>query len=70
MDITCQQNIETGQTICNIPFPEDNGIAYNNIIQPEQATIVIIIVVWFFTWILERIFFYITHRTQKTYYDN
>jgi len=70
MDISCIQNTETGEIICSIPFPNESGIEYTNIIQPEQATILIIIIVWFLAWILERLFYYISNRVQKTYYDN
>lgn len=70
MDINCQQNTETGAIVCSIPLPEENGIIYSNIIQPEQAIILIILIVWFFSWILERLFYFITHRVKKTYYDD
>jgi hypothetical protein len=69
MDITCSQN-ELEQFICVIPFPEEGGVFYNNILSPELSIIFIIIVIWFFSWSLERVFYYLVNREKKAKYDS
>lgn len=65
------QEIEGGtlQLECD-DTQEINGINYSTVLSPEGLTIVILIITWFFCWILERIFYYITYRVKKTYYDD
>jgi hypothetical protein len=67
MDITCTQ---TGESInCNIPFPQDGDLQYNNVVQPEAVAIFLILTVWIFLWILDRIYFYIMYKFKKSPYD-
>jgi len=70
MQISCNQNIETGEIVCNIPFPTEGGIEYNPVVGPEQTMIFIVVVVWFFSWSLERLFYYTTNRIKKAKYDS
>lgn len=70
MQISCNQNIETGEIVCNIPFPTEQGIEYNNILSPELSIIFTVVVVWFFAWTLERIFYYLINRVKKAKYDS
>lgn len=70
MQIICNQNLETGEFLCNIPFPTEQGIEYNNILDPESSMIFIIIVIWFFAWTLERIFYFLINRVKKAKYDS
>lgn len=60
---------ETLQLECD-DTQEIDGINYSTVLHPESITIVILIITWFFCWILERIFYYITYRVKKTYYDD
>jgi hypothetical protein len=70
MNIICNQNIETGAITCEIPFPKDGDIEYNNIVSPEQSLLCIVLLSWFFAWTLERLFYYITNRSRKAEYDS
>lgn len=65
------QEIEGGtlQLQCD-DIQEIDGINYSSVLSPEGITMVIIVITWFFCWILERIFYYITYRVKKTYYDD
>lgn len=70
MNINCTQNTETGAFNCEIPFPKDGDIEYNNIVSPEGSMICIVLILWFFAWTLERLFYYITNRSRKATYDS
>lgn len=65
------QVIEEGplQLTCD-DAQEIDGIYYSTVLSPEGITILILIITWFCCWIVERIFYYVTYRIKKTYYDD
>lgn len=65
------QEIEGGTLQLECDDTQDiDGVSYSTVLSPEGVTIVILIITWFFCWTLERIFYYITYRVKKTYYDD
>lgn len=68
MNINCVNTIEGVN--CTIPLPYlENGVAYNPIISPESAGILAVFLIFYFSWLLERIFFYAVSRQKKSEYQ-
>lgn len=68
MDLICTQN--EANITCSIPFPEDNGVVYNNIISSDVVCVFLLLSVMVFLWVLERIYYYVMFRPKKSYYDD
>jgi hypothetical protein len=67
MEIICRQDQDN--FICSVPFANDNGLEYNNVVQPESVAIFIVISVFLFLWVLDKCYFYIMYKFKKRDYD-
>ena len=69
MKITCN-NIE-GVNECVYDYPVlENGVSYNPVVSPEASAIFIILLIFYFSFMVERIFFYSISRQRKARYDD